>query len=84
MPSPSNARRCRRRNRKEVANIEQDLEHQLVAHIGVVEIGHPLLVGAFLGAIEGLAVDAFEVLEDAFAGAHLVRVQGSAFRVQGT
>src|SRR5689334_23832278 len=58
--------RCGGRDRKEIPDIEQDLQHQLVAHICAVEVDHPGLIRGLLGAIVGFAVDRFEIGENAF------------------
>src|SRR2546425_4486493 len=58
-------RRVRRLQR--IADVEQDLEQQLLALVGGVEVGHAPLVGRGLGAVVGFAVDRLEVREDTFA-----------------
>src|SRR5437870_4533133 len=54
--------------REGVADVQQHLEQQLLALVGGVEIRHAGLVAGGLGAIVGVAVDRFEVLQDAVAG----------------
>src|ERR1041384_7919248 len=54
----------------ELGQPSQRLEHQLVPHVGVVEIGHATFVAHRPGAIVALFVYGFEVGEDAVAGAH--------------
>ena len=53
------------------ADIQQDLEHQLVADKGVVEVFLAGLVIAGGRPGVGRAVDLFEVGEDSVAGSHL-------------
>src|SRR6476659_5960265 len=60
------------RHREEVADVAQNLEHELVAHVGAIEVDHAAPVARGLGAVVGLAIDRLEVGEDAFAGAHEV------------
>ena len=62
--------RSRGRHCEQVADVEHDLQHQLVPHVGVVEIGHPPLVGGLLGPIERLSVDDFEIGENLVAWSH--------------
>src|SRR3954449_5981673 len=59
-----------RRDREEVADVEQDLEHQLVALVSAVELGHAAAIARGLGPVVGLAVDGLEVGEDALTGTH--------------
>ena len=58
-----------RRVTQEVANVEQNLHHQLVAHVGGVELFHPGQVFG-LGPVVGLTIDGFEIGEDAVTCAH--------------
>src|ERR1019366_228897 len=51
-----------------VADVEQDLEVQLLAAIGEVERRHLRVVAGCLGALERLAVHLIEVGENAIAG----------------
>src|SRR3954469_22769017 len=60
----------RRSHREEVPDVEQDLQHELVAHVGALEIDHPGLVAGRVGPVVGFPVDRFEVGEDAVAGGH--------------
>src|SRR5262245_7739010 len=70
------AARCRGGHRKEVADVEQDLQHELVAHVGALEVDHPTVVAGRPGAVVGFAVDRLEVGKDAVAGAHGRRGKG--------
>src|SRR4051795_11265312 len=47
------AARGRRRHREEVPDVEQDLQHQLVTHVGALEIYHPALVAGPVGPVVG-------------------------------
>src|ERR1043166_64754 len=60
----------RGRHGEEIPDVEQDLQHQLVAHVGVVEVGHAALLPGRPGALVGLLVDDFEVGDDLVARAH--------------
>src|SRR5688500_12402228 len=64
------ARRGGRRHRKEVADVEEDLQHELVAHVGPVELRHARVLAAGPGTIVGLAVDRLQIGQYAVAGAH--------------
>ena len=57
-------------DREEVADVEQDLQHQLVPHVGAVQVDHAALIGRQFCAFVGFAVDGFEVGQDSVAGAH--------------
>ena len=60
-----------------VADVEQDLEVQLLAAIGEIERRHLRVVAGGLRALERFAVHVVEVGEDAFAGAgHAVLLEG--------
>src|SRR5919107_5792357 len=37
-----------RRHGKEVSDVEQDLEHQLVSHVSALEVNHAALIGRVL------------------------------------
>ncbi len=54
--------------RERVADIEQYLEQELLALVRGVEVRHAGLVAGGLRTIVGLAVDRFEVLQDAVTG----------------
>ena len=55
---------------KEVADVEEDLEHELVAHVCVLQFGHADGLAVRGGAVVGIPVDGFEILKDSFASAH--------------
>src|SRR5581483_6098363 len=55
---------------QEIPDVEQHLHHELVAHVGALEIGHPGPLARRLGALERLAVDGLQVGQDAVAGTH--------------
>ena len=57
-------------HREEIPNVEEDFEGELIANVVAVEIGHSIGVLGGLGAVEGLAVDGFQVTEDVVARAH--------------
>src|SRR5207249_2849860 len=59
-------------DREQIADIEQDLQHQLVPHVGALEIDHASGVLGCLGAVVRFAVDRLEIGEDAFTRAHAV------------
>ena len=58
---------------EQVADVEQDLHHQLVSHVGGVELFHAPDQAFGLGPVVGLAIDGFEIGEDAVTGAHGAR-----------
>jgi hypothetical protein len=61
-----------------IANIQQNLEVQLLAPVGEVEGSHLAVVASGLCALEGLAVHVVEVGEDAITGAgHAGSLDGS-------
>src|SRR5438270_270501 len=58
----------RSRGRERVADVQQDFQQELLAMVGGVEIGHAGLVAGGIGALIGVAVDRFEILQDTVAG----------------
>ena len=60
----------RRRTGKQGTDVQQYLEHQLIALVAGIEFLHAEGLLLRLGPIVLLAVSGFEILEDTFAGAH--------------
>ena len=58
------------RHRKEVADVEEDFEHQLIAHVCRVELLDPVLVAGGAGPFVCFAVEGFEVAKDSVTCAH--------------
>src|SRR5690348_11471385 len=56
-----------RSDREEISDVEQNLEHQLIADVGAVEIRHSIRLGLGLGPVERFAVNRLEVAEDLIA-----------------
>src|SRR4029077_12618253 len=49
---------------EEVADVEQDLQHELVSHVCIVELDHPGREALSAGALVGFAIDRFQILEN--------------------
>jgi hypothetical protein len=54
-------------HRKEVANIKQNLEHQLIPDVRRVEFVDPVLIAGGAGAFESFAIERFKIAENSFA-----------------
>src|SRR5574338_698253 len=59
-----------RRNGEEIADIQQDFEHELVTLEGIIEVPHAGFGVRRLGLIVGFTIDGFEIREDSVAGSH--------------
>src|SRR5437868_14372674 len=57
---------------EKVTDIHQDLHHELVPLVGVVQLLRAPRLFRLLGGVEGGLVDVLEVAEDRVAGAHML------------
>lgn len=65
-----------RGNSKQITNIQQYLQHQLIPHISIVQIAHSCLITPLPGSLIRVPIDRFKIAKDSVSRAHRLPMPG--------